>query len=335
MTNWLQDFRQRFLDRLLCLLWSQWTSLGVSGTIEGKGSQTCDPEALLATTGILGVYDPRLFDEVLDWLGVNGKFLSIQRLKNILREKEFCNARSVISVVSDFMMGRHKRLKWQGLISKSSAGGSKPFFLQKNGEPFPLVGEKDPLFLRYGFIRSPTVIRGLSKRFPMSGVGSLLLRLRAFFGLNARPEIILYLLSHEGGGHPTLIASETSYAQKTVQDALVDMEQSGLIRVASFARRKDYYLVHDEWLRFFGIRISPDWVNWPVLFAGLLAIWFKICDKSLELSSEEIMAAEMRALTRHLRPMFKAAAPGLSILPEENLSQGTSFLDDFISRLGI
>ena len=41
-----------------------------------------DPEALLLATTSLG-RDPRLFDEVLDWLNTNGQFINLQRLQNL------------------------------------------------------------------------------------------------------------------------------------------------------------------------------------------------------------------------------------------------------------
>ena len=48
-----------------------------------------DPEALLLLTCTMGRHEPRLFDEVLDWLRENGRFINVMRLKRILRTENF------------------------------------------------------------------------------------------------------------------------------------------------------------------------------------------------------------------------------------------------------
>ena len=81
----LRNFKQNFLDKVLQILWNQWAALGVPG-YSGTGKKYfADPEALIIATSIFGRYDPRLFDGMMDWLQTNGRYINIQRLKNILK----------------------------------------------------------------------------------------------------------------------------------------------------------------------------------------------------------------------------------------------------------
>jgi hypothetical protein len=45
-----------------------------------------DPEALLLFTFEVARDDPRLFGEVLDWLALNERLVSVQRLRNLCRD---------------------------------------------------------------------------------------------------------------------------------------------------------------------------------------------------------------------------------------------------------
>jgi len=82
-----KDFRYLFLDNILNFLWRQWSALGVLGEARTGDPWLYDPEPMLLFTLEMGRYEPRLFDEVMDWLVVNGKWIDMQRLRGILREK--------------------------------------------------------------------------------------------------------------------------------------------------------------------------------------------------------------------------------------------------------
>lgn len=80
----LAAFRSEFERRIAAFLWRQWVQLGVSGA-EGHRDGWCqDPEALLAATLELARGEPRLFDEVADWMALNEPLLSMQRFRNAL-----------------------------------------------------------------------------------------------------------------------------------------------------------------------------------------------------------------------------------------------------------
>src|SRR4030066_1096 len=68
-----KDFRYLFLENILNFLWRQWSALGVLGEARTEDPWVIDPEPMLLFTLEMGRFEPRLFDEVLDWLVVNGK----------------------------------------------------------------------------------------------------------------------------------------------------------------------------------------------------------------------------------------------------------------------
>ena len=82
-----KDFRDIFLDNILGFLWRQWSAIGVLGEARAREPWVIDPEALLVFTLETGRYDPRLFDEVMDWLVTNGHLIDMQRLRGILRKR--------------------------------------------------------------------------------------------------------------------------------------------------------------------------------------------------------------------------------------------------------
>jgi hypothetical protein len=68
----LTKFRTAVLNELLVFLWRQWSILGVPGQGTSEERRVIDPEPLLLLSLSVCRYDARLFDEILDWLMING-----------------------------------------------------------------------------------------------------------------------------------------------------------------------------------------------------------------------------------------------------------------------
>ncbi len=112
-----KSFRDLFLENILNFLWRQWSALGVLGEARTKDPWALDPEPMLLFTLEMGRYEPRLFDEVMDWLVVNGKWIDIQRLRGILREKEAI-ARNLVGAVAEFLTKEADERKWRNHIEE-------------------------------------------------------------------------------------------------------------------------------------------------------------------------------------------------------------------------
>ena len=82
----ISDLRRDVRARVLAFAWDQWAQMGVFGTSRRADRWAADPEALLLFTLEVARADARLFDEVLDWLALNERLVSVQRLRNLCRD---------------------------------------------------------------------------------------------------------------------------------------------------------------------------------------------------------------------------------------------------------
>ncbi|MGE5335809.1 MAG: hypothetical protein ACM3JL_00080, partial [Nitrososphaerota archaeon] len=99
--------------------------MGVLAATDREDRWAADPEALLLLTFEVGREEPRLLDEVLDWLVANERLVSIQRLRNLARDEE---DRALIEAVVGWLGERRRRAR---LAARPAAGGSadvEPFF---------------------------------------------------------------------------------------------------------------------------------------------------------------------------------------------------------------
>ncbi len=291
------DFRGRLLDQALEFLWQEWSALGVPGYARERGDWLIDPEALLAFTCTVGRYDARLFDAVLDWLVENGRFINLQRFRGMFKRGGFTSQAIANAVVAT--MQRHTTSsKWR-MVRETAAtyGTPEPMFRFANGTPLPVPGERDPDFLAHGLIRNPVQLRGLARPFSHEKPSALLLRLRALFGVSARCEILAYLLC-KGPGHSYGIARSTGYFQKTVYDALSDMERSGLLVSSRTGRERTYRLDSTDFVHALGDQRVALWKDWSRFLASVERLWLDVDRVNRSNSNHTDMDLKCRAFTR-------------------------------------
>lgn len=310
MDTLLKEFRTICLDRLLDFLWRQWSALGVSSQYPAEEGRVIDPEPLLLLSLTICRHEARLFDEILDWLVVNGAFMNVQRLKSLEKRFDFqCKAQ--LSAVAG-LLGKNSSyaLKWKTLSVAYILDPPEHLFFMKDGRAIPVSREQDPGFSAHGFLRGPLKLRGNSRPFPETGVSSLLLRLRALLGVSARCES-LCLLGAVNEISPSDISRQTGYFPRTTQNVLVEMARSGVVQVRSSNREKRYWLqpgVLDNLL-------CPDgkptpWNNWSPLFRALEALWIGLNDPKRQDLDSLLLASEMRRLAREIRPLLGEAGWG-------------------------
>src|SRR5258708_3265973 len=165
MNQPLKTFKQEYQNLLLNFLWRQWSALGVAGQASGEDAWIIDPEALLLLTCTLGRHEPRLFDEMLDWLRENGRFMNVMRLKRILQMEKFAGER-VLAAVAGVLAKGTEATKWKMLAnSVDQPAAEEIFFFAPDGKPQPVLGEPEPHFARCGFRRGPLRLRGYSQKF--------------------------------------------------------------------------------------------------------------------------------------------------------------------------
>jgi len=337
METSLNRFKKAYHELLLQFLWRQWSALGVSGYAKSEDSWVIDPEALLMFSTELTRLDPRLFDEVLDWLADNATWISLQRLSRMRKEYTFGNE-SILAAIAEHVVRESPNQKWKVVITRQKRKSGE----EHSDEPQPLFpdgehfGELDPIFLKWGWQRSPVRYRGLSVAPRMDQPAAFLLKLRSLFGRQSRAEVIAWLLANESG-HPAEVARQTSYFRRSVQVVLNELEVSGHIRSRRAGREKHFAIIHEQW-RFLAGREKrkdmpfgfPQWILWPSLFQILDRVHRVLARPNLESMSASLQSIKLRKAF----DLSSLPASGLSIQlqPPANLS-GEAFLNATLNQL--
>jgi DNA-binding MarR family transcriptional regulator len=274
--------------------------VGVTGNASGHVARVVDPEALFALTCTFGRYDPRLFDEVLDWMAIHDRFVNIQRMKNVFSQSTFAG-RSAMSASTRALQRATGNAKWRLLAEDPIVSPNvTPFFLLPDGRPIPTRGKLDPDFKVYGLQRAPVNLRRLARVFSPEDSASLLLKLRALLGVNARSEILLFLLCNRyGNSHE--IARHTHYFQKTIHDALTDLECSGYVESTKTGRERRFYMSSSELSQaLIGGGPAPLWVDWPGILAPIETFWRSLDGSLGSEEDERTVASELYFMSKRL-----------------------------------
>lgn len=183
-------------ESLRDVAWSHWTELGVAGPFRNHTDVLIDPEALILFTAALGDLDPRLRDESLDWCIHFGEAISVSRLKNLLRkglgtEASFDRYASIVNGVS--------KLRWPTRKKPGSGKGAA----------------------------ADQVTSGKSQAPDLLRPALLRLRLRAFFGVGTRADILTELLYAIRKSAAEL--AEIGYSKRQVANTLDDLSRAGIL----------------------------------------------------------------------------------------------------------
>jgi len=298
MTQLFQNFKDNFNEALLKLLWSHWSALGVAG-YGRKVDQMLDPEALILMTASVGRYDPRLFDAMIEWMMENERMINISRMQTLMK-RELFQCENVVAAVAGIISETGNRTKWKKIVLKKDISEIQPLF---NNESGSFYGSRiDPVFRKYGFERPEFQKRGIITPFSVKDQATLVLRLRAFFGVNARSEIIAYLLNSPNGVARD-IALSNYYFLRTVQDALSEMTASGILMFKTVPGKKreiQYSLAGNELAKMFSYErpAQGSFICWGALYSALEKVFVLINSTEFPEYSEMLQNSELRKLFR-------------------------------------
>ncbi len=295
-SNSLATVKEHFRETIVKFLWRQWSALGVAGHGGTADPWIVDPEALLLFSTIVARHDARLFDEILDWLALNGSWINLQRLANIRRDLELGDP-TVLNAMAAHLPRDSAICKWATLRKED-----RPPISDKKPKPLfpgiPAFDRVDEVFLQWGWERGPVRLRGISQRPQPYRPETFLITLRALFGRQSRAEVIAWLLSHESG-HPAEIARETAYFSRSIQTVLNELELSGHVHVFKSGREKHFGLRREKWL--FLLQWPqpvdtpfPRWVNWAACFRYIVRVHDWMENHDLDHGSIPLLAAELR-----------------------------------------
>jgi hypothetical protein len=328
-----REFRNLFLDNILAFLWRQWSALGVLGEARAEDPWAIDPEPLLLFTLEMGRYESRLFDEVLDWLVVNGAWIDLQRLRGILKRKDETIIK-LTGAVARFLVQEGDERKWRNIANlcklqmQENPDSRESLFFGKDGKSYPSSPEPDSLFLSCGFNRPKLTVRRLTREVPITSQTTIRFLLRSLFGVGSRAECLVYLLTNDGG-HPSEVAKAIGLSVRGTQDALIDLSRSGLVLTRQTGKRKiEYWLSHERWWEFLSRGNitefkKPIWLDWISLFSALSNVWNVLNEMKKEGVSDYMRSSKLRDSLEMVGNEFLKSrldippVPGRNIKPQE------------------
>lgn len=313
-----EALRRELSQQLLGFAWEQWTQLGVSGAEPSEYEErVADPEALLLFTLEIARDDPRLFDEVLDWLARNEGGVSVHRLRGLCVEPD-----DVALVEAALAVTANRPRSPRSVVTHER----QPLF-RGVGAP---RGQLDEAFLRCGLERG-RYRRSVKAQAPrLDRPIAFALRLRKMFGLGVRAEVMRTLLTVRAERVPgRLIVADAGFAARNVREALQQLEQAGVVRVSTQGDERYYTVALDGWSTVLGIedsRYLPFHFDWIPALRALTRILRWLQQPGLDALSPYLRASEARTLVAEIAPdLDRAGAP-----PRRGAATGEAYWDDFV-----
>ena len=281
-------------------VWTQWASLGASA-LQGREEQAgsiIDPEALLLFSLYLWDAERRLRDFAYWWAGVGSELVSVQRTKTLLKS---------------FPPEAGERL---GTFARWAVdAGDKRWRRFVSDEASPAPGGR----------------KGKGSETLRLGTPSLMLRLRAGFGVSAKADVLAYLLGiGEQSASTQETAEATAYSRATVGGALGDMARAGFIQETT-GRPARYFAPAHPWAQLLELdgrnqasEDAPAWRHWAGVFA------FLACADRLaqETGSESDYLVSSRARDIHERYSDALEKSRIQV-PQPRDYRGAAYLEGF------
>jgi hypothetical protein len=265
---------------------AQWIALGCQLAGEAESS-VVDLEALIGITAELAASSPRVYEASLDWCVAYGAAVNSARLKNV----------AAYIGVRDAALAEYA-------ASVRGAGGPR----------WPMAGT-GPAWRTRGKV----VVTNLSLR------ARLVWRVRLAFGVNARSDILVALLSMAGAAISVAdLARNTHYTKRNVAQAVDGMRLAGVVAVDRVGNEDRVRVPAESPLRaWLWPQPAQQPVDWPARWRVALRLIDALTAQSG--SSALVRAIEVRAAIEPLLGLFDAAA-----LPRPDpTSTGPAFAEAF------
>jgi hypothetical protein len=294
------------------LLWHQWSSIGVAGYSRPGEDWIIDPEALLLATTRFGRHDSRLMDESIDWLSQFGRRISLQRLQGLHRSWPGVADSRVLAAIAEVLGQQVAHRKWRVIADPTpEVSAPESFFIRSDGTPAAHFGEAEPVFAKHGLLRGKLDLRGMSQPPNPRTRENMIFILRALLGVNARAEILTWLLTHDSG-HPAAIARSTGYFSKSIQQILNEMEESGQVISVRHGREKHFRVRAADWQFLLppparGQSAFPRWVDWMPLFAAITRFAETLALPGIDNKSERFQSIKLREALDEAMPALVRA----------------------------
>lgn len=325
----ISELRDRAREQLLEFAWSQWVQLGVSGQRSRSDRWAMDPEALVLFTAEVARRDPRLFDEMLDWLSRNQRLLSLQRLRNLAAR--FPVDRLLAEALVAWAGQARPSARWRTTKSlpDSAEMNRVPLF---SPDVLSFVPDPDDVFAGFGYLRPRVQPSGKSGRPDVRAPVNLAFRLRLLFGAVGRADVMRILLTTtEGSLDAARIADEAGFAKRNVNEVLLALAETAVVKARWSGNERVFLIDRDEWATLLDLGPKagsmPAFVSWVHLLPPLVEVlrWLEV--ESQKGDSEYLTSSRARDLVERIGPDLDVAGlapPSVRSLP------GTSYLPAFV-----
>lgn len=292
--------------------WAQWASLTSAAAPVGqrRAWSIVDPEALILASLGLSSVERRLEDFLADWAWRHAFLFSVQRMTTLAKAFPHAAQERLGDFARYAVEGGDAR--WQRHAAPAAERAAVP-------------RRKPSSHLELNLLEGP----------------SLMLRLRAGFGVNAKADVLTFLLGARAWMSLKVIAVATGYSERAIRTATHAMSLAGLIE-----RTGDYpplcSVEHHAvaWTELLQIRRFdtaqrpslglPPWRFWAIVFAFLahVAAWSR---QALQEDWSSYLASS------RARDVYQAHAERLkhaSLPPIEARVRGEDYLESLEALLG-
>jgi hypothetical protein len=253
----LKEFKQGFFDDLIEIHWKHWTTLGVASHVKPERKWMIDLEPLILSTLAIGLYDKRLLSSSVEWLIKNGEWLNLSRLKR--------NFKIFTAQVSGLKVPSLAPKILELFVSIYEKATNKKIVLGRRDS----YGSEEDVVKEYETFFDTFKVRGVTTEPKLQQPPLIQLLLRNIFGVDARTEILIYLLTN-ASGNSNSIAKEIYYNQKNIYTILEKWSRSQIVTKISEQKIPRYSINRKkELLHALGLKEIPNYLNWTRTFLFL------------------------------------------------------------------
>ena len=231
----LTSLAERVQEAALGVLWKQWKAVGGPASVRGRARSIVDPEALVLLSLTLRDRERRLWDLAADWARVGSRFLSVQRIGNLLPYYPD----PTVPALREFARLAERTGKdhrWKTLAREAD-------------ESAPHRDRR--------FAVDPNLVEA----------STLMLRLRTAMGVGIKADVLSFLLGVGGAAAPVrVIARATHYTEPAVRRAVDDMARAQFV-LAAQGKPAEYRAVGPAWRKLLQLEALPAWMHWQEVFS--------------------------------------------------------------------
>jgi len=304
----LQALNRRLGEQLVAFAWDQWAQMGVLASTQRRSPWAQDPEALIVFTLEVARDEPRLFDELLDWMLLNEPLLSVRRLRAMCIDD---TDRALVVGTLGWLAGQRPRARLTG-----GRGGEASPIIEPLFRPAGPLTHLSPSFAAAGLARPPVDPSHKSRAPEETEPINLAFRLRQILGVGIRAEVVRILLGIRAPRVTAqVLARGSGYSKRNVHDALAGLAAAGVVSAVTVGGEQRYDADREAWAAL--LRLDPTALpahrDWRELLGALRQILRFTGQAELEELSEYLLSSRVRDLLEEIRPQLAHAGIPIKI----------------------